>query len=371
MGCAGPRAARLQDVGGWVAVEVMETLRKALARGQRPRRERAPDDILHRGAAILDACGARAVPPEDAAYPRRLRDLEKLERNDSLRPDVRVRRSKSALRPTVFLRGSWSSNCTVAIVGSRRATLDGVRVARDLAASLAEHGIAVVSGLAQGIDAAAHEGALDAGGRSGAVLGTSIEDCFPASHARLQERIAGSLGLMTEVFPGWPSSQRSFSERNHLLAAISDLIVIVQGDGKSGALITTSAARAMERPVGAIPWDIYEAFGAAGHRLLHDGHAVLIRGPEDALALLGIEPTPRGAKRAARLPTLDGTESRALAAIGRVPRSFDEVAAASGLTAAELGAALLELEILGLARREAGGRVRLTPAPPSPRRSDA
>src|SRR4029078_5404985 len=113
--------------------------------------------------------------------------------------------------------------------------------ARDLAASLAEHGIAVVSGLAQGIDAAAHEGALDAGGRGGAVLGTSIEDCFPASHARLQERLAGSLGLMTEVFPGSPSSQRSFSERNHLLAAVADLTVIVQGNDQSGSLIHTAA----------------------------------------------------------------------------------------------------------------------------------
>ena len=349
-----------------MVAEVLETLRKALPQGQWPRRERAPDDILlDRGAAILDACGARAVPPEDPTYPRGLRDLDKLERNDSLRPDARVHRGR--IRPTVFLRGSWSSERTVAIVGSRRATLDGVRVARELAASLAERGVAVVSGLAQGIDAAAHEGALDVGGRSGAVLGTSIEDCFPASHARLQERLAGSLGLMTEVFPGSPSSQRSFSERNHLLAAISDLTVIVQGDGKSGALITTGAARAMERPVGAIPWDIYEALSAASHRLLHDGHAVLIRGPEDALALLGIESDPRGAKHAARLPELDAVEARALAAIGRVPRSFDEIAAASGLTAAELGAAFLKLEILGLARREPGGRVRRTPT--SPRRS--
>src|SRR5262249_20076999 len=148
--------------------------------------------LLDRGAAILDACGARAVPPHDPAYPRGLRDLEKLGRDDSLRPGARARRSKSALRPVVFLRGSWSSEHTVAIVGSRRATLDGVRVARELAAALAKRGVAVVSGLAQGIDAAAHEGALDAGGRSGAVLGTSIDDCFPASHAGLQESLAGS-----------------------------------------------------------------------------------------------------------------------------------------------------------------------------------
>ncbi|HEX5031004.1 MAG TPA: DNA-processing protein DprA [Candidatus Eisenbacteria bacterium] len=352
-----------------MAVEVMEMLRRALPQGQWPRRGRAPDDILlDRGAAILDACGARAVPPEDPSYPRGLRDLDKLERDDSLRPDPRVRRSKNALRPTLFLRGSWSFGRAVAIVGSRRATLDGVRAARELAAALASSGIAVVSGLAQGIDAAAHEGALDAGGRSGAVLGTSIEVSFPAAHAGLQERLADSLGVMTEVFPGSPSSSRSFSERNHLLAAISDLTVIIQGDGRSGALITTGAARAMERPVGAVPWDIYEALGAASHRLLHDGHAVLIRGPEDALALLGLDAALEVAPPAARrsLPRLDGAESLALAAIGRVPRPFDEIAAASGLTAPELGAALLKLEILGLARREAGGLVRRVPSPRRP-----
>ena len=359
----GPARPGVEGVGDVaVVVERMETLRRALLQGQWPRRGRAPDDmLLDRGAAILDACGARAVPFEDAAHPRGLRDLEKLQRTDSLRPGERIRRSN--LRPVVFLRGSWNSERTVAIVGSRRATVDGVRVARELAAALAKRGVSIVSGLARGIDAAAHEGALDAGGRSGAVLGTSIEECFPVSHAGLQERLADSLGLMTEVFPGSPSSQRSFSERNHLLAAVADLTVIVQGNDQSGALITTGAARAMERPVCAVPWDIYEALGAASHRLLHDGHAVLIRGPEDVLALLGME-SENATPASRREPSLlDGPEARALASIGRVPRAFDEVAAASGLTAAELGAALLKLEILGLARREAGGRVRRTPAP--------
>jgi DNA processing protein len=320
--------------------------------------EREPDDILlERGATLLTARGARAIAPEDPAYPRGLRDLEKLSRRDSGGTDPRIRRDASL--PVVFLRGPWDSERTVAIVGSRRATLDGVRVARELAVSFAERGIAVVSGLAQGIDAAAHEGALKAGGRSGAVLGTSIHRCFPAAHARLQERLAASLGVMTEVFPGSPSSPAAFSTRNHLLAAVADLTVIVQGDVKSGALITAGAARAMGRPVGAIPWDIYEALGAASHRLLHDGRAVLIRGPGDALALLGeSRPAAKRRRHAPAIPALDEVESRAFASIGRVPRPFDEVAAASGLTAPELLAALLKLEILGLARREAGGRVR-------------
>jgi DNA processing protein len=343
-------------------VDMVETLRRALPQGQWPKAKREPDDILlERGAALLTARGARAIVPEDPAYPRGLRDLEKLSSRDSGGTDPRIRRPGDASLPVVFLRGPWDSERAVAIVGSRRATLDGVQVARELAASLAKRGIAVVSGLAQGIDAAAHEGALKAGGRSGAVLGTSIDRCFPAAHARLQERLAASLGVMTEIFPGSPSSPAAFSTRNHLLAAVADLTVVVQGDANSGALITAGAARVMGRPVGAIPWDIYEALGAASHRLLHDGRAVLIRGPGDALALLG-ESRPAAKRRAPRhapaIPPLDEVESRAFASIGRVPRPFDEVAAASGLTAAELLAALLKLEILGLARREAGGRVR-------------
>jgi DNA processing protein len=343
-------------------VTMVETLRRALPQGQWPKGKREPDDILlERGATLLTARGARAIAPEDPAYPRGLRDLEKLSRRDAGQTDPRTRRPEKASLPVVFLRGPWDSERTVAIVGSRRATLDGVRVARELAASLAERGIAVVSGLAQGIDAAAHEGALQAGGRSGAVLGTAIDGCFPAAHERLQERVAASLGVMTEVFPGSPSSPAAFSTRNHLLAAIADLTVVVQGDATSGALITAGAARAMGRPVGAIPWDIYEALGAASHRLLHDGQAVLIRGQEDALALLGEwAPAAKGSarRRAMVIPALDEAESRAFASIGRVPRPIDEVAAASGLTAADLLAALLKLEILGLARREAGGRVR-------------
>ena len=344
-------------------VTMMETLRRALPQGQWPKGEREPDDILlERGATLLTARGARAIAPEDPAYPRGLRDLEKLSRRDTDRTDPRTRRPEKASLPVVFLQGPWDSARTVAIVGSRCATLDGVRVARELAASLAQRGIAVVSGLALGIDAAAHEGALPAGGQSGAVLGTAIDGCFPAAHERLQERVAASLGVMTEVFPGSPSSPAAFSTRNHLLAAIADLTVVVQGAATSGALITAGAARAMGRAVGAIPWDICEALGAAPHRLLHGGHAVLIRGPEDALALLG--ESMHAAKRSARgrhapmIPALGEAESRAFASIGRVPRPIDEVAAASGLAAGELLAALLKLEILGLARREAGGRVR-------------
>ena len=338
----------------------MERLRRALPQGAWPKASREPDEVLiERGAQILAARGARAVASGDPEYPRGLSDLHALATSRLVPADRRSRRPRKKCSPVVFLRGPWESTRIVAIVGSRSATLDGVLVARELAAFLARRGVAVVSGLARGIDAAAHEGALGAGGLSGAVLGTSLDECYPEAHAALQERLASSLGLMTEVFPGSPSHRRTFSLRNHLLAAIADATLVVQGTEASGSLITAGAALAMGRPVGAVPWDIYEERGAGCHRLLREGRAVLIRGPEDALALLGPEPSRHTAPRARRATGLLGErESRALASIGRVPRPFDDVAAASGLSASELGAALLELELLGLARREAGGRVR-------------
>lgn len=339
-----------------------ELLRRALPQGEWPNHPREPDELLvDRGARLLEARGARAVPPEDPHYPRGLRDLEKLVGLGKT-SDPRIRRPKGKPLPIVFLEGPWDSERTVAVVGSRRATIDGVRVARELGAYLAGHGVAVVSGLAQGIDAAAHEGAIDAGGRSGAVLGTPLDDVFPAAHARLQERLAASLGLMTQVFPGSPPHRGTFSVRNHLLAAVADVTVIVQGRERSGALITAGAARAMGRPVGAIPWDIYEEEGAACLGLVRAGHATLLRSPGDALALIDGEPSQHKSPRARRPDApLGEREARALASIGRVPRSFDDVAAASGLSTAELMAALLKLELLGLARREAGGRVRRAP----------
>ena len=305
------------------------------------------------GALVQDAGSARVAAPDDPGYPSALRDLAKL----ADAHDSGIRRHRPL--PSVYVRGPWDAEHAVSIVGSRAATIDGVRVARELAQALAKRGIAVVSGLARGIDAAAHEGALEAGGRSGAVLGTPLDRAFPRSHARLQERLASSLGLMTELAPGASTYKGAFSTRNHLIAAITDATIVVQGNKTSGALITARAALAMGRPIGAIPWDIYEPLGAAPLGLLHDGLATVIRSDRDVLALLGLDGPEHEVPRGRAAPaSLGAAASRALAAIGRVPRLFDEVAAASGLTAAELNAALFELEMLGLARREPGSRLR-------------
>ena len=313
----------------------------------------------------------RAVAPEDPEYPHGLDRL-------------------SGTRPVVFLRGRWERRgWRVAIVGSRRASPEGEAIAFELAAALAGRGIEILSGLARGIDAAAHRGALSVSGRTGAVLGTGLDDCYPSEHRELQERIASSVGLLTERPEGSHPTRSAFAGRNRLLAALSDAVVLVEGRAGSGALITASYARSMDRPVGAIPWSLWNAHGEAPHSLLRRGRATLVTGPADVRELLPcrgawppqaelpleITPAPRKRRKRAGSPQAWATaapsrtesaatetlEARILAAVLERPQSVDEVAARAGTSLQEASAALVILEISGTVRREFGGRVRLAP----------
>ena len=265
---------------------------------------------------------------------------------------------------TLYLAGSWEHDGPViAIVGAREATRDGLDFAAWLAGNLAASNAAVVSGLAHGIDAAAHRGALRAGGRSGAVLGTGLGRCYPRAHESLQRELGASLGLMSELPHGAAGRQGTFAARNRILAALSDVVVLVQGDEDSGALITADHARRVGVPVAAIPWDPREKLAAAPHKLIRNGAATLVRDAADVLALAGVaEPLLAAASSAgppalvARpRPALPEVESRAFAALRSRAQSLDEVAERAGLSASATGAALLSLELSGLARREPGG----------------
>jgi len=285
---------------------------------------------------------------------------------------AKLRRLKSPPR-VLHLAGSWEHDGPiVALVGAREANGDGLDFAAWLAAELAEAGAAIVSGLALGIDAAAHRGALRAGGRSGAVLGTSLDRCYPRGHESLQEALRGSLGLMSELEPGMHSGKGAFAARNRLVAAVADVVVIVQGRKTSGSLITARDATRIGVPVGAVPWDPRELLGAGPNALIRDGRATLIRDAGDVLALAGVAllpplaPTvtairaPAGAKAraaaAAFARRLPDAEARALAALRSRQQSLDEVAERAGLSTPAALAALLSLELAGLARREPGGR---------------
>ncbi len=299
--------------------------------------------------------GVRTLRHSERGYPRGLGDLK-------APPDP------------VYLVGPWDhSGPRVAVVGARNATEDGIDVARDLARSLCERGIAVVSGLARGIDAAAHEGALTAGGPSGAVLGTSVEETYPREHAALQLALARSLGLMSEIRPGTPSTPGTFASRNRLLAAIADAVIVVQGRSGSGSLITAEEALRLGRPVGALPWDSREPLGEAPHGLIRAGKATLVRNADDVVKLLpdsggdaraaGDVPVGGGDARTPRLIDIEALrphEAALYRALRNHPRSLDDLAAAARLSASELGVALLALELGGLARRAPGGLARRT-----------
>lgn len=304
------------------------------------------EQTLDRAIRLLNRSGGRAVALEDPAYPSGLRTLP-------------------GAPPVVFLQGVWDhEGPAIAVVGARDASDDGCDVARSLAGALAEQGVAVLSGLARGIDAAAHRGALEAGGRSGAVLGTGLDRCYPAAHRELSRALARSLGLMSEILPGSSATRSTFASRNRLLAAISDAVVVVQGREQSGALLTAEAARRLGRPVGAIPWDSRDPLGAAPHALIRTGDATLVRDASDVLELLGKRSTPQPTRSSDPAPVpmpaaaIGERETRLWRALRSRPQPLEAAARAADLSIADAGAALVLLEILGRARREPGGAVR-------------
>src|SRR5204863_422589 len=159
--------------------------------------------------------------------------------------------------PTVYVRGEIPRReSVVAIVGSRAATPYGTRVAGDLARDLSLLGFAIVSGLARGIDAAAHRGALEANGRTVAVLAGGLDHVTPRHHVQLAEEIASSGGLISEWSAGPPAQPGMFVRRNRLIAALAAAVVVVEAGEQSGALSTAAAARRLERPLFAVPGDI-------------------------------------------------------------------------------------------------------------------
>jgi len=283
----------------------------------------------------------REVGRDETGYPERLKDLG------------------SAPDP-VFLAGRWDHpGPFVAIVGTRDASDDGRDVAHDLARALAECGVAILSGLARGIDAAAHEGALAADGVSGAVLGTPLDVTYPRQHVSLQDRVRRSLGLMSELRSGDPTTRNTFAARNRMLAALADVVLVVQGRERSGALLTAKEALRLGRPVGAVPWDSRDPLGEAPHGLLREGKATLVCSADDVRRLMGLGDNARSAPRGpVPLPSLEPHEAALYRALRNRPRPMDELALVSGLTAAELGVALLSLELQGIARRDPGGLAR-------------
>ncbi len=239
----------------------------------------------------------------------------------------------------------------VAIVGARRADEYGRDLARSLAAGLARAGVSVISGGARGIDAEAHEGALEAGGHTVAVLGTGVDRVYPAGHRDLFERIVEAGGaLLSELPDGTPAWKANFPRRNRIVSGMSDAVVVVRAGEKSGALITADWARAQGVPLLAVPGDVRDELSAGPLALLRRG-ARVAASAEDVLAALGVGAP---ARLQMTLPALGARESALLTALGRRPRHADDLARAAGLATGAALAGLLSLEIEGLCEQRPG-----------------
>ncbi len=277
----------------------------------------------------------RRIDRDRAGYPERLSDL-----HDPPRRLFAVGSLGEAL--------GWSGP-TVAIVGSRRAADASLRLTRELAGAAAAQGALVISGLALGIDAAAHEGALGVAGATLAVLGCGPDIAYPRTNRRIYADIVSSGLVVSEFAPGTEPAPWRFPARNRIIAALADAVVVVEARQRSGALITADLALELGRDVLAVPgWPSFA--GAAGTNGLLKAGAGLIEGPEDLLAWVGLEagPAPR---RSAAL-----RDEPLLAALREQAGHPDELAGRLGMAAGEVAAGLVRLEIEGMMSRDADVR---------------
>jgi len=302
--------------------------------------------IMRSGAWREDAPGwppARPAPIRqvhrgDAEYPAHLREIP-------APPD------------RLWVRGGLVDEdaLAVAIVGSRRATPFGLELAERLAGDLAARGITVVSGLARGIDSAAHRGALEAGGRTIAVLGSGVDVVYPPENRRLAARIAERGALVSQFAPGARALAHHFPVRNRIIAGLALGVVVVEAAEQSGTLITAGHAGDLGREVMAVPGRAGAPTSRGTHKLIRDG-AALVESWEDVVALL---PARWRACMAAGAPPSSPDpepEDSLLSLIGAEPVSMEELIERSGLAASRAAARLLALELEGRIRQLPGKR---------------
>ncbi len=268
--------------------------------------------------------------------------------------------------PLLYLRGNAAllDSPQVAFVGSRRASRAGLHNSQEFARYLAGVGLTITSGLALGVDAAAHRGALAADGATVAVLGTGIDRIYPRSHQSLAEEIAAAGGLLVSEFaPGTAPHAGNFPRRNRVVSGLSLGVLVVEAALQSGSLITARLAAEQNREVFAIPGSIHNPLSRGCHALIRDG-ATLVETALDIARELGgglpaVQPAERiGAVapevRTAVVAGLTTAEQQVWQLLGEEPRSLDELAAAQPLPVAELLGILMGLELRGLVVQEAG-----------------
>lgn len=264
--------------------------------------------------------------------------------------------------PLLYVRGDPAclSRPQLAMVGSRNPSPPGERIAEEFAAALSQTGLVITSGMALGIDAASHRGALAAGGTTVAVLGTGLDRVYPARHKKLAHDIAAHGALVTELPPGTPVLPASFPRRNRIISGLSLGVLVVEAAAQSGSLITARQALEQGREVYAIPGSIHNPLAKGCNALIRQG-AKLVETVADVLEELGGYAAPADSPSTA-VSSAMGLSDEHLALLKYVayePTSVDTLVAASGETPEAVASTLLLLELAGLVAAAAGGYYRL------------
>ena len=292
------------------------------------------------------ACGAQTLSITDERYPPLLRAIHD--------PP-----------PLLYVRGDASllQDAQLAVVGSRRASPAGLRIAATLSGQLAGTGLHICSGLAVGIDGAAHRGALDVGAKTLAVMATGIDCIYPRRHRQLALELEQTGCLVTEFPPGMPPLRQNFPRRNRIISGLSLGVLVVEAALPSGSLITATTALEQGREVFALPWSILHKGGEGCLRLLRDG-AKLVQGAEDVLEELGPLYAVQQdmfvpAREANKLPcSVPKALHQVMTLVGFERTTVDELVQCSGLSITQVLADLSSLELAGLVTRGAGGYIR-------------
>lgn len=298
---------------------------------------------IEREVSQLSAADIAIVPYTDRRYPSRLRTI-----NDP--------------PPVLYLKGQLEpeDDRAVAIVGSRSASEYGLRTTRKLATRLAQLGFTVVSGMARGIDGAAHRAALEAHGRTIAVLGSGVDVVYPPEHERLYREISARGGVISELPCGTQPLSYNFPSRNRLISGLSIGVIVVEATEKSGSLITAALAAEQGREVFAVPGEAGASRSRGTHRLIRDG-ARLVESAEDVIEEVAPQLTAGAGIRpnGPSLPPDVTGESRAVFdLLSESSIQIDELIQRSGLTPARISELLLDLEMRGLVEQLPGKRFR-------------
>ena len=285
--------------------------------------------------AKIEAQGIKILTWEDETYPQRLKEIDQ--------PP-----------PVLYIRGSYLPDdlFAVAIVGTRRVTAYGRQITEELAAYLATHGITVISGLARGVDAIAHQTALKAGGRTIGVLGSGVDKIYPPEHRGLAEKMIENGAIVSDYAPGTPPDASNFPPRNRIISGLSLAVVVIEAGETSGALITAEFAAEQGREIFSVPGSILAPQSKGTNKLIQNG-ALPLLSVNDLMQALNL--SRMGEQKAARkaIPS-DETEARLMNVLSEEPLHVDEIRNQTELPIEKVSAALALMELKGMVRQVGG-----------------